>query len=158
MASQMGSKFNLGGRPYDLTMSKRTRKPLKLEETLSSDVSVTGSEAFLDQEKGMAGEELASDRQSLKQLINSEGNPLLELGEERRRRSSLGHHLTVTEEVTQLHQMVMVRAKQRQGGGAQGMNLKGMVSRCAKVLSQLVKGHPPPPGGSKKQLILRLTN
>ncbi|KAI3432187.1 uncharacterized protein J3R85_007594 [Psidium guajava] len=163
----MGSKLNLGGRPYDLAMSKRTRKPLKLEETLSSDISVTdcaqnrGSEAVLDQEKGMAGEdeELASDRPSLKQLINSEGNPVLELGEERRRRSSLGHHFTVTEEVTQLHQVVRARAKQRQGGGgAEGMKLKGMVSRCAKVLSQLVKGHPSAAGGSKKQLILRLTN
>lgn len=156
----MGSEINLGGRPYDLAMSKRTRKPLKLEETVS-DVSVTGfaqnkgSEAFLDQEKGIAGVELASDRQSLKQLINSEGDPLLELCDERRRRSSLGHHFT-EEEVTQL-QVVRVRAKQRKGG-AEGMKLKGMVSRCAKVLSQLIKGHPPPAGGSKKQLILRLTN
>ncbi|KAK3414346.1 uncharacterized protein LOC104420044 [Eucalyptus grandis] len=155
----MGSEINLGGRSYDLAMSKRTRKPLKLEETIS-DISVTGfarsqgSEAFLDQEKGITVEELASDRQSLKQLINSEGKPPLESGEERRR-SSLGHHFT-EEAVTQL-QVVRVRAKQRQGG-AEGMKLKGMVSRCAKVLSQLIKGHPPPAGGSKKQLILRLTN
>ncbi|KAF8016139.1 hypothetical protein BT93_H1607 [Corymbia citriodora subsp. variegata] len=155
----MGSEINLGGRSYDLAMSKRTRKPLKLEETVSN-ISITGfarnqgSEACLDEEKGIAGEELASDRKSLKQLINSEVNPPLELGEERRR-SSLGHHFT-EEEVTQL-QVVRVRAKQRQGG-AEGMKLKGMVGRCAKVLSQLIKGHPPPAGGSKKRLVLRLTN
>lgn len=29
----MGGEIDLGGRPYDLAMSKRTRKPSKLDET-----------------------------------------------------------------------------------------------------------------------------
>lgn len=77
MASQMGSETDLGGRPYDLAMSKSTGKPSKLDETLIRGFALKqGSEAFLDREKGIAEEELVHDGRGLKQLFISEGNPL----------------------------------------------------------------------------------
>ncbi|XP_022714635.1 uncharacterized protein LOC111274325 [Durio zibethinus] len=133
-------------RHYDITMSKRTRKPLNLQET-----NHTNASSKWDQITPRKGdhEEEESDRKSLKQLIKGDSNAKDTTRSECRSSNSLGHHFT--EEPKQLQQLVK---KHQQDNG---VKLKGLMSRYAKVLSLLVKVKREPSIGSRKKHLLRLT-
>ncbi|KAF5445819.1 hypothetical protein F2P56_031506 [Juglans regia] len=143
----MGSDSNPSKRHYDITMSKRTRRPSKLQD-VNQDCSIIDSprndtstpwKAVVNEggesspsRPDEAGED--DRKKSLKQLINS--------------RNSLGQHFT------QEKQLQLVTKQQDEG--FQGLKLKRMVSRYAKVLSHLIKVKRDLPKGEsrKKPLIL----
>ncbi|GKV20810.1 hypothetical protein SLEP1_g30874 [Rubroshorea leprosula] len=139
----MGSEYK---RNYDITMSKRTRKPLNLEDAPhASIVNANGSPP--SPPKVVQDED--NERRSLKQLINGDWKATEETsGEESRGRSSLGHHFTQEEKQLQ----VQVVKKQHQDG-----KFKGMMSRYAKVLRHMIKVKREPRIGSQKKHLLRLT-
>lgn len=160
----MGSECNPGKLRYDITMSKRTRKPLNLGEekqnltTCSSkeEILVNGEDGFLAKaEDDDDVEEEDKDHKSLKQLININGNeePKLNSSDDSASkggsRSSLGQHFSEEEK-----QLQLVR-KQNQGG-LQGLKLRGMMGRYVKVLSHLIKAKRDPRIVSQKKPPLRL--
>ncbi|PKI65736.1 uncharacterized protein LOC116193183 [Punica granatum] len=165
----MGSESNLGrGRHYDINMSRRTRKSmLNLHVTPQipeTDVSIEEFQQLIPNEEGRESHSLSgdcedsADRKSLKELINGDASVAKmepEDHDEPRGRSSLSQHFTEEEKQLQLQ---LVRSKQGQDHGGDGLRLKGMVSRCAKVLSHLIKhrGNRRPIIGSSKKLVLRL--
>ena len=117
-------------------MSKRTRRPSVQDadqnySTTARDIApVKRGES--SPSTVLAGEAEESDRKmSLKQLIKS--------------RSSLGQHFTEEEKQLQL-------VTKQQQEGVQGLKLKRMVIRYAKVLSHLIKAK----GDSQKKPILLL--
>ncbi|XP_059637409.1 uncharacterized protein LOC132279446 [Cornus florida] len=135
---QMENEFNSNKLHYDIAMSKRTRKPLKLGEEANNEVEEgphleTESPSKCVNEC-VEGEE--NDHTSLKQLIEG--------------RSSLIQHFT--EEEKQLQMVV-----KHQEEGLDGMKFKKMVKSYAKVLSHLIKVKRDPPLGSRKRLVRRLT-
>ncbi|XWS11525.1 hypothetical protein CRYUN_Cryun37aG0005900 [Craigia yunnanensis] len=106
---KMGSECNRSKRHYDITMSKRTRKPLNLQEanhqnnhtTASSkwDIPLKTITSVFCQSSPINGdpeEELESDRKSLKQLINGDENAK-EISKSGRSSTSMGHHFTEEE-------------------------------------------------------------
>ncbi|XP_022723514.1 uncharacterized protein LOC111280418 [Durio zibethinus] len=144
----MGSECNPSNKlHYDITMSKRTRKPLNLQEKAIHQNSHTTASIF-DQSSPSKGdhheEELESDRKSLKQLINGDEKAISRSGSSCRSSTSLGHHFTEEEK-----QLQLVKKNQQDNG----LKLKGMMSRYAKVLSHLVKLKRE----SRKKHLLRLT-
>ncbi|XVF75044.1 hypothetical protein PTKIN_Ptkin13bG0157500 [Pterospermum kingtungense] len=168
----MGSQCDPSKRFYDITMSKRTRKPiLDLQENNNNNNHTSPSPAaasskwdvqvplktiasVFDQSSPRTGdqhhqEELESDhRKSLKQLINGDENGKEIISSSGR--SSLSHHFTEEEK-----QLQVVKKNQQDNSG---VKLKGMMSRYAKVLSHLVRVKREPHIGSrKKKHLLRLT-
>lgn len=138
----MGSGCNESKHHYDISMSKRTRRPSKVQDADQN--SSTGSpgndapvKAVVDEgdesSPSIVGdaEEKYDRKKSLKQLIKS--------------RSSLGQHFTEEEKQLQL-------VTKQQQEGVQGLKLKRMVSRYAKVLSHLIKVK----GDSRKKPLLLL--
>jgi hypothetical protein len=117
----MGSDCNPSKHHYDITMSKRTRRPIKVQD--SSQISTPSpprkEKEVVDEGDDQSSHSEDNDRKSLKQLINS--------------RSSLGQHFTAEEK-----QLQIVTKKQQEG--VQGLKLKKLVSRYAKVLSHMIKG------------------
>ncbi|XP_039052582.1 uncharacterized protein LOC120194316 [Hibiscus syriacus] len=117
----MGSKLH-----FDITLSRRTRKPLNDPQPPKSNDKESENE----------------DHKSLKQLINGDetgGN-----------KTSMGRHFSEEEQHLQL-----VKKNHNYNNG---IKLKGMLSRYAKVLSHLVKVKREPSLGAKKKHLLRLTN
>nr|GMD62540.1 uncharacterized protein LOC109186438 [Ipomoea batatas] len=138
----MGSEF-LSRKPhYDITMSKRTRKPtsnpINIQEPAENCISATVkmnqvvNEVCGDHEGIIQGdddeeESNNSDRskKSLKELI--EGG---------RRGTSLGEYFTAEEKQLQV---AVVKPPPEDGGGSNGVKFKHMVSRYTKVLSHMMK-------------------
>ncbi|GMI92005.1 hypothetical protein like AT2G31930 [Hibiscus trionum] len=125
----MGSECNQSKPHYDITLSKRTRKPLNNPQQPNTNGKDSDNE----------------DRKSLKQLINGD-----ETGGATATSLPLGRHFSDEEQHLQL-----VKKNQPFNNG---VKLKGMMSRYAKVLSHLVKVKREPGLGSKKKHLLRLTN
>ncbi|KAJ9158672.1 hypothetical protein P3X46_024236 [Hevea brasiliensis] len=153
----MGSECNPTSKHrYDITMSKRTRKPFNLPEAKVNDHTRSS------QEKDQAGD--SSQRRSLKQLMingniniegtNNKGNPSDE--SKSKLRSSLGQHFSDEEK-----QQLQLVTKQKQEI-MQGAKLKGMMGRYVKVLSHLIKAKRESSSstrnniGSRKKPVLRL--
>ncbi|KAE8688800.1 VPS54 isoform 1 [Hibiscus syriacus] len=123
-----GSECNQNKPHYDITLSKRTRKP---------------PSSHPQQPNTNDKESENEDRKSLKQLINGD--------ETGGGTTSLGRHFSEEEQQLQL-------VKKNHQYNNNGVKLKGMMSRYAKVLSHLVKVKRDPGLGSKKKHLLRLTN
>ncbi|KAG4197041.1 hypothetical protein ERO13_A06G202200v2 [Gossypium hirsutum] len=147
-------------RHYDITMSKRTRKPLNLQEANrqsqnhSSEWDIIPLKSIahiLDQSSPGKGEHEGGDRKSLKQLIKGDENANSKEMMGRSAKSStsltLGHHFTEEEK-----QLQLVTKHQHDNG----LKLKEIMSRYAKVLRHLVKVKREPPAGSRKNPLLRL--
>ncbi|PPD74923.1 hypothetical protein GOBAR_DD28145 [Gossypium barbadense] len=135
-------------RHYDITMSKRTRKPLNLQEanrqsqnhSSERDIIPLKSIAhILDQSSPRKGKHEGGDRKSLKQLIKGDENS--------NSKEMMGHHFTEEEK-----QLQLVTKHQHDNG----LKLKEIMSRYAKVLRHLVKVKREPPAGSRKNPLLRL--
>ncbi|PON40993.1 hypothetical protein TorRG33x02_339100 [Trema orientale] len=138
-------------RHYDITMSRRTRRPLKVRDNNGDDHSPKDSSP----PKGAGDEGEENDRKSLKQLIDGDGNakavPSDEVGKGVTR-SSLGEHLSDGEN----KQLQLVGVQQK---GLHGLKLKKMVSRYAKILGHLMKKNRDSSlRESKKKQILMLTS
>lgn len=133
----MESCCNESKHHYDISMSKRTRRPSKVQDadqnsTTASDTDAPVKGGESSPSTVLVGEAEESDRKkSLKQLIKS--------------RSSLGQHFTEEEKQLQL-------VTKQQQEGVQGLKLKRMVIRYAKVLSHLMKAK----GDSRKKPVLLL--
>ncbi|KAI3448956.1 hypothetical protein Pfo_005621 [Paulownia fortunei] len=114
----MGSQGKTSpGKPhYNISMSRRTRKPLNLK--------IEPQESFEEKEEWMmmSREKKIQQQKSLKQLIEG--------------RCSLAQHFK--EEEKQQQQSVVVRGPD-QNGFDQGVKLKRMVRNYARVLSHLIK-------------------
>ncbi|KAL5762843.1 hypothetical protein ACOSP7_019107 [Xanthoceras sorbifolium] len=174
----MGSECNPSKRRYDISMSKRTRKPLNMEYSYGNRTMEMGSskretpddlkgvvDDEVDQEeeeeendlKGVDDAEVdqieeENDHKSLKQLINSDEKSKVKTSEESRGRNSLGEHFTKEEK-----QLQLVKTQQ-QKGVQKGVKFKGMVNRYVKVLSHLIKvKRDPHTIASRKKPLLRLT-
>ncbi|GAV86007.1 hypothetical protein CFOL_v3_29441 [Cephalotus follicularis] len=161
----MGSEYSPRKRHYDITMSKRTRKPSNIIDLEEADENPTGIESQEKQEGGVVhrveedsfptkadvgDQENNPTRLELKQLIK--GNEKEGSKEHKNNRSSLGQRLTKEEKQLQ------VVKKQQQGMSIQGVKLKGMVIRYAKVLGHLIKGKAKPDHDHpSKKKFLRLT-
>ncbi|KAG6792648.1 hypothetical protein POTOM_001800 [Populus tomentosa] len=179
----MGSeRCNIPCKPrYDITMSRRTRKPvMNFEEANRNPTTVSTEEEsgakdvvvhYKETESFPATVDVEEDRKSsLKQLIidnagSQESEPaklvLQETGGgddeniERKlsgSRNSLGQHFKGEEKQLQL--VTMKQAKE----GTEGVKLKGMVGRYVKVLSHLIriKRDTRMNNGSRKKPLLRL--
>lgn len=149
----MASKCNPGKFRYDLTMSKRTRKPLNCEQ--ESDQS---SSSFCFSEKevppnrvNVEAEDENCDHKSLKQLIKG--------------RHTLGQHFT-EEELKKQPKIVIkqnengVQEKQLQivvknYGGSNRVKLKKMASQCTKILRRLVRNKRDSHTGSTKIMAIQ---
>ncbi|KAL6326985.1 hypothetical protein AAG906_012669 [Vitis piasezkii] len=141
---------NSSKRHYDITMSRRTRKALNLEES-KKEIPLKGDghegEKRNTTEKG--GEHDNDHKKSLKQLIHGDGNVKVILGEENKCRSSLGQHFTEDKQlqlVVKQQEEVMV-----------GVKPKGSVSHYIKVLSHLIKVKQDSRLPSRKKPIIALT-
>ncbi|XP_019191967.1 PREDICTED: uncharacterized protein LOC109186438 [Ipomoea nil] len=134
----MGSEF-LSRKPhYDITMSKRTRKPtnsnlINIQESADHHqsaencISATVKMNQVVNEGIIQGDDDDEEsKKSLKQLI-----------EGRRRGTSLGEHFTAEEK--QLQVAVVKAAAAEDGGGSNGVKFKHMISRYTKVLSHMMK-------------------
>ncbi|KAH7544792.1 uncharacterized protein LOC107434481 [Ziziphus jujuba] len=160
----MGSECNIPQKlHYDISMSKRTRKPLNTRDANrkysppEGDLN-GGEEGGGRRESSLDGEE--NGHKSLKQLINGDGKAVVVIksggGDDRHEeiskgRSSLGQHFTEEEKNLQL-----ITTQQKEG--LQGRKLKKMVSRYAKVLSHLIKlKRDSSLKESQKKPVLRLT-
>ncbi|PIA53903.1 hypothetical protein AQUCO_00900462v1 [Aquilegia coerulea] len=150
----MGSECNPRKPRYDLSMSKRTRKPSrfveidhhqKCIEVDNSDVRETTVSTNILNEKAVM------DHTSLKELIindeeevngiNADATEQMiakheEVTSEKEGKGgiSLGHHFTVTEEEKQL-QIVTVQHR----GNVEGVKLSKMLSRYMKVFTHVIK-------------------
>lgn len=121
----MGSeRGNPNKPPYDITMSKRTRKPLNLQMEADPILPKAASleneiltKAIKKEEEKSSSEGEESDHKSLKQLIKT--------------RSPLGQHFTEDKQL----QLVV----KHQEEDLNGVKFKGLVSRYARVLSRLIK-------------------
>ncbi|KAF5736385.1 hypothetical protein HS088_TW14G00527 [Tripterygium wilfordii] len=135
MESENGS--NSSKPRYDITMSKRTRKPSNLNTILPTESESPVKDVLDEEDRESIDRE--SDRKSLEHLIKS--------------RSSLGEHFT-QEETQQQQQLQLVKKNQED---KKGLKLRGMVTHCTKVLSHLIKlKRDPARLGSRKKPILRL--
>ncbi|KAI4323325.1 hypothetical protein L6164_022940 [Bauhinia variegata] len=132
-------------RRYDLTMSRRTRKPLQFLQAKEKPitVSVPTLEDLLQVKEG------ENRHKSLKQLINGDDKEK-ELGQEAKGRNSLSQIFNQEEKHLQL-------VKRQQQGGLQGLKFKKLVHRFTKVLSHLMKAkHDPHIGESVKKPMFKL--
>lgn len=124
---------------YDITMSRRTRRPQKVRDENENP----------SPPRGVAHEGEENDRKSLKELIDGDGKTKAVSGgdedvkgrsskavsggdEDVKGRSSLGQRLTEGEK-----QLQLVGVQQRDS--LNGLKLKKLVSRYAKVLGYLMK-------------------
>jgi len=179
----MGSeRCNIPCKPrYDITMSRRTRKPFMNFEEANRNPTTVSTEEERDAkdvvvhdketESFPATDDVEEDRKSsLKQLIidnagNQESEPTKLVLQETRggddenierklsgSRNSLGQHFKGEEKQLQL--VTMKQAKE----GIEGVKLKGMVGRYVKVLSHLIriKRDTRMNNGSRKKSLLRL--
>ncbi|GMN64136.1 hypothetical protein TIFTF001_033223 [Ficus carica] len=120
-------------RRYDITMSRRTRRPLKVRdknENSPSECPLRGA--------AQEGEE-SNDRKSLRQLFDGDGKTKAVSGgdEGGKERSSLRQHFTEGEK-----QLQLVGVQQKED--LNGLKLKTMVNRYAKVLNYLMKKNRDP--------------
>ncbi|KAL0006591.1 hypothetical protein SO802_008093 [Lithocarpus litseifolius] len=142
----MESDYNSGKRHYDITMSKRTRRPTNSSQIYSAPVSPCDipfpGKAVVNElgEDESSSHSEESDRKSLKQLIKSRG--------------SLSQHFTAEENQLQ----IVTKQQKEEGVHDDGVKLKKMVSRYAKFLSRLikVKRDLPKGGESRKKPLLLL--
>lgn len=143
----MESDYKSSKRHYDITMSKRTRRPTNSNQIYSAPISPCQDipppgkavvNEFGEDENSSHSEE--SDRKSLKQLIKS--------------RNSLSQHFTAEEKQLQ----IVPKQQKEEGAHDDGVKLKKMVTRYAKFLSRLikVKRDLPKGGESRKQPLLSL--
>ncbi|XP_011659480.2 uncharacterized protein LOC105436185 [Cucumis sativus] len=125
---QMGSESISHKQHYDISMSKRTRKPAKIQDELQ--ILPTNDDDLIIIGKGDQSE-INNDHKSLKQLISGEGKAEIRSDEGNRERNSLGQHFS-KEEINNLQ----IVKKQHQDG-LQGVKLKKVVG---KFLRNLIKG------------------
>lgn len=137
----MGSEF-LSRKPhYDITMSKRTRKPASslinnIQESADHHhhqpaencitAAVKMNQVVSEVCSDLQGDNDDRSKKSLKQLI------------EGRRGTSLGEHFTAEEKQLQMA-MVKQPLAAEDGGGSNGVKFKHLVSRYTKVLSHMMK-------------------
>ncbi|KAK2637171.1 hypothetical protein Ddye_031963 [Dipteronia dyeriana] len=166
----MGSECNSSKRRYDISMSKRTRKPLNVEDSDGNRTMEMGSPddlkgvvvAEVDQQvegdddlKGVVDaeeeeeeeEEEKNDHRSLKQMIKGDEKSKVKIN---RGRNSLGEHFTEEEK-----QLQLVKAQKQKG-----VKFKGMVNHYVKVVGHLIKLKRDPRNSniaSRKNPLLRLT-
>ncbi|KAK3169119.1 hypothetical protein Dsin_000006 [Dipteronia sinensis] len=158
----MGSECDSSKRRYDISMSKRTRKPLNVEDSDGNRTMEMGSpddlkgavvaeeegndvEGVIDAEDGQLKEE--NDHKSLKQLIKGDEKSKVKIN---RGRNSLGEHFTEEEK-----QLQLVKAQKQKG-----VKFKGMVNHYVKVVGHLIKLKRDPRNSniaSRKNPLLRLT-
>lgn len=139
---------------YDLTMSKRTRKPLHCEQEQESSQSRLSS-CFAEKELSRNGvdeeaEDENCDHKSLKQLIKG--------------RHTLGQHFTEEEskqpeilikqidngvQEKQLHVVV------KNQGGSNRVKLKKMATQCTKILKRLIRNKRDSHTGSTKIMAIQ---
>lgn len=134
----MGNESKPNKPHYDITMSRRTRR-LQSRTLFGEKVS-----ALKEEDDQQVEEENEAEKRKNK-LIEFFGLKEEEEEEEEECKSSLGEHFT---EEDKQHQLVVKHEK-----GHDGMNLKKMVSRCAKVWGNLIKIK----GASRKKRVLQLT-
>ncbi|KAL1802529.1 hypothetical protein DCAR_0934087 [Daucus carota subsp. sativus] len=147
----MGSQCNPGKFRYDLTMSKRTRKPLNCEQESdqSSLSSCLSEKENLQNAGGEEAEDENCDHRSLKQLIKG--------------RHTLGQHFT--EELKQPKIVVKqnengLQEKQLQivvksPGGSNRVKLKKMATQCTKILRRLMRNKRGSHSGSTKIMAIQ---
>lgn len=166
----MGSECSINKRCYDISMSKRTRKsfhysvPVPDANRTTCGEIIPALESFLDGNGGDQsspsksrvedGDQDNDNRKSFKQLIDGDEKAklIIKSGDQgSRARSSLGQHFTDEENHLQLVK------KQQKAVSLQGVKLKKLVSRCAKVFRHLVKAESDPALREPRQAVLRLT-
>ncbi|KAI4333222.1 hypothetical protein L6164_018058 [Bauhinia variegata] len=132
-------------RRFDITMSKRTRKPFQFLQAKEKPVPAGESTVEnLDQVK-----EGENGHKSLKQLINGDDKEKMEVGGESPGRNSLGQHFNEEEKHLQL--------VKRQQGSQQGLKFKKLLRGYTKVLSHLMKAKRDPHiGESGKKPMIKL--
>ncbi|CAH8264425.1 unnamed protein product [Arabidopsis lyrata] len=118
---------------FDLSMSKRTRKPWSslINDTHHHEISTQSSQPKPDKEQEQI-EDKEIDRKSLNNLMRYEEKPNGEANVNNDK-SSLDQHFGDDEGIKQTMQLVV--KKEKQGG----VKFKGMMGRYVKVWSGLIK-------------------
>ncbi|XP_010542777.1 PREDICTED: protein FAM9A [Tarenaya hassleriana] len=165
----MGSELNQAKKRFDLSMSRRTRKPLNnLFKETHQDISIAspppeeaphhGSNQEQDREQEQERkqeQEQEIDHKSLNQLMRGEeeGSQGETGGGGVNGKSSLGEHFSVEEK-----QVKMQIVTRKNNDGENGVKFRGIMGRYAKVLSGLIKAKHDTRrlSASKKKPIFRL--
>lgn len=132
----MGSEvINPTKQRFDLSMSKRTRKPWSslINDMHHQDISTQSSQPKPEKEQEQ-DKDLEIDRKSLNNLMRCEEDSNREANV--KNNSSLGKHLGDDKGINQMMQLVVKKETQV---GENGVKFKGMMGRYVKVLSGLIK-------------------
>ncbi|XP_019055621.1 PREDICTED: uncharacterized protein LOC109115737 [Nelumbo nucifera] len=180
----MGSESNLNKRHYDLSMSKRTRKPVKLEGSNRQAITVRHPEkrnhptTEVDEEKdNYKSQTENSSSRVVEERKNAKCSPtpgvdgkedttdhrsVKELingngeGEVKRGQGSRSSGNSLGHRFTFTEEKQLQLVTKQQGEGTEGVKTGGMVSRYVKALSHLIKVKRDPHLGSRKKHVLRL--
>ncbi|KAF8045344.1 hypothetical protein N665_5147s0002 [Sinapis alba] len=120
---------------FDLSMSRRTRKPWS-SSLVNNEMQhqVLSTQSSQQQEKELEqDEDREIDRKSLNNLMRSEQESNGEANDNNK--NSLGQHFGEDDEGIKQKMQVVVKKQ----GGENGVKFKGMVGRYVKVLSGLMK-------------------
>ncbi|KAF8099485.1 hypothetical protein N665_0243s0048 [Sinapis alba] len=117
---------------FDLSMSRRTRKPWSSSLVNEMQHQVLSTQSSQQEKELEQDEDREIDRKSLNNLMRSEQESNGEANDNNK--NSLGQRLEAEEGNKQKMQVVV-----KKQGGENGVKLKGMVGRYVKVLSGLMK-------------------
>ncbi|CAN7104247.1 unnamed protein product [Brassica rapa subsp. narinosa] len=117
---------------FDLSMSRRTRKPWSSSLVNEMQHQVLSTQSSQQEKELEQDEDREIDRKSLNNLMRSEQESNGEANVSNK--NSLGQHFGDDEAIKQTMQVVV-----KKQGGENGVKFKGMMSRCVKVLSGLMK-------------------
>lgn len=134
----MGNESNPNKHHYDISMSRRTRR--------SQSRAIFGEKvSALKDEDDIEVEQENEEEKRKAKFMEFFGEKEEEDEEEVKRRNSLGERFN---DEDKQHQLVVKHEK-----GVDGVSLKKMVSRCAKMWGNIIKIK----GGSRKKRVLHLT-
>ncbi|CAF2096277.1 uncharacterized protein LOC103867673 [Brassica rapa] len=117
---------------FDLSMSRRTRKPWSSSLVNEMQHQVLSTQSSQQEKELEQDEDREIDRKSLNNLMRSEQESNGEANVSNK--NSLGQHFGDDEAIKQTMQVVV-----KKQGGENGVKFKGMMSRYVKVLSGLMK-------------------
>ncbi|XP_018438072.1 uncharacterized protein LOC108810467 [Raphanus sativus] len=117
---------------FDLSMSRRTRKPWSSSLVNEMQHQVLSTQSSQQEKESEQDEDREIDRKSLNNLMRSEQESNGEANATNK--NSLGQHFGEDEGIKQTMQVVV-----KKQGGENGVKFKGMMGRYVKVLSGLMK-------------------
>ncbi|KAK9128357.1 hypothetical protein Syun_017154 [Stephania yunnanensis] len=158
-------------RYYDLSMSKRTRKPLLPVVAVRPLEGLQCDSPVKDSDNGKQDNKCSPEvvKRSLRDLFGLDGGTDFKVNDEKEQvnlkqvsneeaKQGLEENNSLRNHFKQEENNLKLFMKEQEGGGLEGMMLNGAVSRYARILSRLIKiNKHDHRSGSVKKTVLRLT-